>query len=101
MGKVRAQSVFGEDTFMESLTEYIKGKKEIPEISKSQRFMNRPPLKDIFTADTLGDKRERNEKIIKAVDSYGYTQREVADYLGIHFTSVSRIMRGMEKMLKK
>ena len=99
--KVRAQSVFGEDTFMESLTEYIKRKKEIPEISKSQRFMNRPPLKDIFIADILKDKRERNEKIIEAVDSCGYTQREVADYLGIHFTSVSRIMRGMERMLKK
>lgn len=99
--KVRAQSVLGEDTFMGSLVEYIKGKKEIPEISKSQRFMNRILLKDIFIADVLGDKRKRNEKIIEAVDGCGYTQREVADYLGMHFTSVSRIVRGMESMLKK
>lgn len=99
--KVRAQSVLGEDTFMESLVGYIKGKREIPEISKSQRFINRPPLKDIFTADILGDKRKRNEKILEAVDGCGYTQREVADYLGLHFTSVSRIVRGIEHMLKK
>lgn len=99
--KVRAQSVLGEDTFMESLADYIKGKREIPEISKSQRFINRPPLKDIFTADILGDKRKRNEKILEAVDGCGYTQREVADYLGLHFTSVSRIVREIERMLKK
>lgn len=54
-----------------------------------------------FTADILGDKRKRNEKILEAVDGCGYTQREVADYLGLHFTSVSRIVREIEHMLKK
>lgn len=98
---VKAQSVFGEEAFMERLVEYIKGKREIPEISKRQRFMNRLPLKDIFTADVPMGKRERNKKIIEAVDGYGYTQREIADYLGMHFTSVSRIVREMEKMLRK
>jgi plasmid maintenance system antidote protein VapI len=34
-----------------------------------------------------------NERIQEAVEKYGYTQREVADHLGIHLTSVSRIMR--------
>lgn len=98
---VKAQSVFGEDAFMERLVEYIKGKREIPEISKRQRFMNRLPLKDLFAVDVPMGKRERNKKIIEAVDGYGYTQREVADYLGMHFTSVSRIVREMEKMLRK
>jgi transcriptional regulator with XRE-family HTH domain len=37
----------------------------------------------------------------EAVLEHGYTQREVADHLGLHFTSVSRILRAKDKMLIK
>jgi putative transposase len=37
----------------------------------------------------------------KAVLEHGYTQREVADHLEIHFTSVSRILRKRKKRLIK
>ena len=98
---VRAQSVFGNDDFGDGLADYVKGKKQIPEIAKSQRFMNKPPLKDIFRSEVLGDRRERDKSIGKAVWEHGYTQREVADHLGIHFTSISRILRAKDKMLIK
>jgi hypothetical protein len=45
---VRAQSVLGEGDFIESLSDYVRGRKQIPEIAKSQRFINKPPLRDIF-----------------------------------------------------
>ena len=93
----RARSVLGEETFIKSLSEYVKGRKHIPEIAKSQRFMNKPPLEDIFRPEVLGDKRKRDKGIGRAVFEHGYTQREVADHLGIHFTSVSRILRVKRK----
>ena len=98
---VRAQSVLGEGDFIESLSDYVKGRKQIPEIAKSQRFMNRPPLKDIFRSEVLGDIRKRDKSIGEAVFGHGYTQREVADHLRIHFTSISRILRAKDKMLTK
>jgi len=98
---VRAQSVIGDDDFVDGLDDYVKGRKQIPEIAKSQRFMNKPSLRDIFRLEVLGDRRERDKRIGKAVWEHGYTQREVADHLGIHFTSVSRILRGKDKMLTK
>ena len=98
---VRAQSVFGEGDFIESLSDYVRGRKQIPEIAKSQRFMNKPPLGDIFRSEVLRDKRKRDKSIGKAVFEHGYTQREVADHLRIHFTSVSRILRAKDEMLKK
>jgi len=98
---VRAQSVFGEGDFIESLRDYVRGRKQIPEIAKSQRFMNRLSLKDIFGSEVFGDKRKRDKSIREAVLEHGYTQREVADHLRIHFTSVSRILRTKDKMLKK
>jgi DNA-binding transcriptional regulator LsrR (DeoR family) len=63
--------------------------------------MNKPPLEEVFKAEGLGDKRKRDKRIGEAVLEHGYTQREVADHLGIHFTSVSRILRDKDKMLKK
>ena len=98
---MRAQSALGEDDFIESLSDYVKGRKQIPEIAKSQRFMNKPPLGDIFRPEVLGDRRKRDKGIGRAVFEHGYTQREVADHLRIHFTSVSRILRAKEKMLRK
>jgi DNA-directed RNA polymerase specialized sigma subunit len=91
----------GEDEFIESLSDYVKGRRQIPEISKSQRFMDKPRLGDIFRPEVLGDRQKRDKGIGKAVFEHGYTQREVADYLRIHFTSVSRILRAKDKMLKK
>ncbi len=88
---VRAQSVFGGDDFVESLGDYVKGKKQIPEIAKSQRFMNKPPLKDIFRSEVLGDRRKRDKSIGKAVLEHGYTQREVADFLNLHYATISRL----------
>jgi hypothetical protein len=79
----------------------VRGKRQVPEISKSQRFMDKAPLGDIFRPGVLGDRRRRDKGIGKAVFEHGYTQREVADYLRIHFTSVSRILRAKDKMLRK
>jgi hypothetical protein len=64
---VGPQSVLGEGNFIESLIRYVKGRKKIPERPKSQRFMNRPELRDIFRADVLRQKRERNQRIVEAV----------------------------------
>ena len=78
---VRAQSVFGEYDFIESLSDYVKGRKQILEIAKSQRFMNKPPLGDIFGPEVLGDRGKRDKNIGKAVLEHGYTPREVTDHL--------------------
>jgi putative transposase len=56
------------------------------------RYVGRPLLKEIFTDDVAGRKKERDRKIIEAAERYGYSQREVADHLGLHYTTVSRIV---------
>lgn len=78
---------------MDGLIDYFKKHREIPDISKKQRFLNRPLLEEIFYEGVIQDKVKRNEKIFEAVETHGYRQREVADHLGIFFTTVSRIMR--------
>jgi len=89
---VRAQSILGEEEFTTTLMDYLRGKRDIPELSKIQRFADRPSLQQIFLGKTVQDIGKRNEKIQEAVQRYGYRQREVADYLDMHFTSMSRIL---------
>jgi len=90
---VRAQSILGEEGFTDTLINYLRGKKDIAELPKSQRYVNRPSLQKIFSKSILQDIGKRNEKIADAVERHGYRQREVANYLGMHFTSISRILR--------
>jgi len=90
---VRGQSILGEEEFTTTLMDYLRGKRDIAELPKTQRFADRPSLENIFSGNILKDIGKRNEKIQEAVQRYGYRQREVADYLDMHFTSISRILR--------
>jgi hypothetical protein len=90
--EVRGQTILGEDDFVERLTEYLARQKEVPEIPKSQRYANRPALEKLFEGSILRDRAKRDRVIREAVEKFGYTQRAVADYLGFHFTYVSRIL---------
>jgi REP element-mobilizing transposase RayT len=90
---LKGQTILGEDKFVDSLVEHIRKHKDMPDIPKGQRYMSRPPLEEIFPEGILRNKGKRNKKIIEAVEKHGYRQREVADYLGMYFTSVSRIMK--------
>ena len=98
---LKGQSILGEDDFVKGMRDHITGKEHIPEISKRQRFINRPILENIFTTKVLQSKGARDERIIKAVEKYGYSQKQIADHLGLHFASVSRIIRMKEAMLRK
>jgi len=98
---LRGQSILGKDDFVEGLRDHITGKKHIPEISKRQRFIDRPILKNIFTTEVLQSKGARDEQIIEAVERYGYSQKQIADHLELHFSSVSRIMRMKEARSRK
>jgi hypothetical protein len=93
LNKGKTQIILGEEDFVERIEDHLRGKKEIPEIPKSQRYMNKPILEKLFEEEVIGDKRRRDKRVVEAVEGFGYSQREVADYLGMHFTSISRIMR--------
>ena len=89
---VKGQAILGEDDFVGSFSGYLGRHKDVPEIPKSQRYATRPALKKIFNGRILSDRAKRDRVIREAVEKFGYTQRAVADYLGFHFTYVSRIL---------
>jgi len=92
--KVKGQALLGEEGFVEGLMDHLRKHKDVPEIPKSQRYAARPALEKIFKESILKDRVKRDKVIHEAVERYGYTQRAVADHLGMHFTYVSRILSG-------
>jgi putative transposase len=90
--KVKAQSILGDDDFVEKLVGYVKGYQDIREIPRSQRYIKRPKLDELFDVKARSNKKKRNEKIIEAIEEYGYNQRSVADHLGLHYATISRLI---------
>jgi REP-associated tyrosine transposase len=92
-GEVKGQSILGDGDFVNRLIGYVRGHEEVKEIPKIQRYLNRPSLTEIFK-DGRGEKQKRNKEIAEAVKRWGYSEREVADYLRLHYSTVSRLIRG-------
>jgi putative transposase len=91
--EVKGQIILGEDDFVDSLLNRLKKYHNVPEISKSQRFLNRPPLEKIFQQSILKDKQKRDRMLAEAVEKYGYRQVEIAHHLGLHASTVSNLVR--------
>jgi len=91
--EVKGQALLGEDDFIDSFAEHLKSYKDILEIPKCQRYANRPPLDKLLSESIIMNKRKRDKKIAEAVEKHGYTQRAIADHLGMHFTYVSQIVK--------
>jgi putative transposase len=83
--EVRGQSVLGEGAFFEKLFVHVKAHEDITEIPRRQRYVSRPALSEIFA-----DSKQLAKQIRKAVLDYGYSQREVAEFMGIHYSTISR-----------
>ena len=99
--KVKGQSILGEEDFIDRFIGHVRGYEEIKEIPRGQRYLGRPGLEDLFSEKVIRDRKMRNERVAKAVGEWGYSQREVADYLRLHYSTLSRIMKEREKSTNK
>ena len=96
--KVKGQSLLGEDDFVKRIQRYLKGREEIKEVPKSQRYMGRPSLERLFEGRIVREKRWRDRSTVEAVEEWGYSQKEVADYLGLHYSTISRAIKQNQEM---
>ena len=89
-GKVQGQVLLGEEGFVEKFKDLLEDKKQIKEIPRRERYVSRPSLEKIFRGKEA--KGQRDLGVQSAHMSHGYTLKEIADYLGIHYTTVSKVI---------
>lgn len=83
--------VFGGPSFKEEVFSLIPPEETFADVPRKQRFISRPSLDEIFSG--VNDKQSRNIKINEAVVNHGYKLREVSDRLGIHYSTISKILK--------
>ena len=91
--EVRGQVLLGGEAFAESMAGHLRRHKAISDIPRSQRYADRPALDKLFTAGALRERQKRDRKIAEAVEKYGYTQRAIARHLGMHYSTLSLLLR--------
>jgi REP element-mobilizing transposase RayT len=87
------KALLGGREFLDGLVGALKDKEQLEDIRKSERFAARPDLGDIFKAGE--SKLKRNNKIREAVIRHGYTLKEVAQHLGLHASTLSKVLGKM------
>lgn len=94
------QCLLGEEPFLERLLPYLKEKADLTEIPRVQRFAVRPPLYSLLPR--VRSKSKRDRAIAMAHMHHGYSQQEIATHVGLHYSTVSRIVqREREKAISK
>jgi putative transposase len=88
---LRPRACWGVEGFAEGLRHLVTEKQQIREIPTGQRFAGRPTLKKLFGQRSPG-KRRRDQLIAKAVSEFGYSQIELASFLNLHYSTISRML---------
>ena len=98
--ELKAQILLGSEEFVTSLKSIFLDKEKVSEIPKHQRKLCRPSLNELFDKTTQQSKPKRNETIRIAIFEYGYTQSELSNFLGLHYSTVSRLLKAEMSKLK-
>jgi len=88
----------GDRTFIENIIS--PAGTEIKELPRKQRYKGWLKLDHIFTASAMEHKDARDAMIRDAFTRYGcYTLKEIADHLGIHYSTVSRAVKRIDAVM--
>jgi len=93
--ELHGQILLGKEAFIDSHSNLLLDTQPVKEIPRIQRYLNRPKLSKLFSKAM--DKRGRNKQIHQAHIQHGYTLKEIADHLGIHYTTASKIIKAEER----
>src|SRR5439155_10528854 len=98
-GSLEAQSLLGVEGFAEGLRHLVTERQQVREIPKGQRFVGRPSLEKLFSKSSRG-KASRDQLIARAITDYGYSQMELASFLTLHYSTLSRIVAAARETAK-
>lgn len=86
--QLKNQIYLGDEQFVERMQRQLNGDQSLDEVPSLHRRPVRKPLVDYARKD-----RPRNEAIIAAYHSGGYTQKQIADHFEVQYSWVSKLIR--------
>jgi putative transposase len=85
---LKGQVFLGDDQFVQRMQAHIQADKELVQIPLAQR-RRLPPSLAVIERQAA----DRNAAIIAAHATGGYSYQQIADYFGVYFTTVGKIVR--------
>ena len=82
---IKRQLFLGQENFIEEIKHLLRGKERLKEVI--------PALNEIFKAK---DKKSKDQVMYEAHLQYGYTLKDIAEYIGLYYTTVSRTIKKIE-----
>ena len=95
--ELKGQIFLGTADFVLRLRELLKGKETFKEVPSAQRYATRPPLEKLLPRNMPARGSACDEAVHEAHVAYGYRLREIADHLGVHYSTVSRSVKRAEE----
>ena len=89
---LRGQILLGDDKFVVGLEPYLKQAQKIREVPRGQRFVERPSLGELFKGAVGKSRHKRNRLIRNAHFRYGYALVEIGRVLGLHYSTISKVV---------
>jgi putative transposase len=90
---VKGQLFIGQENFIEEIKHLLRGKERLKEITREERYLTRPALKEIFKDK---DQKSKDQARYEAHLQYGYTLKDIAEYIGVHYSTVSGAIKKVE-----
>ena len=91
--RLKAQCVLGGRGFLEKISPALKDKSAIVEIPRRERFVSRPALEDLLGGEASKSRSKRDRAVVAANLEHGYSLSEIGRHLGLHYTTISKIVR--------
>jgi hypothetical protein len=91
---LNGQALLGSEGFVEQLRPHILEKDDLAELPVSQRLAHRLDFAAMLTDDIRSHKIKRDKAIGKAHLEYRYSMAAIARAAGIHYSTVSKVIKG-------
>ena len=93
---LHSRPVVSDGTLAEDVIDHFREAADCTEFPRAQRFGSRPPLARVFLG--VSSRSDRDARAVTAVCDHGYTMKEVADFLHLHYITVSRALARADRL---
>lgn len=93
---LQGQVLLGSEAFVEKIRPQLQAAEDVAEVPRRQRQLHRPALRKLLAGAT--SKEARNRAMARAYLEHGYTLTEIGQEVGLHYATVSRIIKALEEM---
>jgi hypothetical protein len=89
---LKGQIFLAPDDYIAHIQTQLSAVRTVREVPRVQRYADRPALGDVLGNRTSMSRAERDRLIYEAYRSWGYSMTSIAEELGVHNSTISRII---------